>query len=559
MTTPTWLGRAAPWSIIAAATFVALAAGRDNSATNDEPYHLLAAWTYVHDGHADLNPEHPPLAKLLAGTALLPLGPRPAAGPPGRRLLALADEVHAFLYENRVPSITLLRAARAAQLSFLAALLSGVFLWTRRLWGEPAALVALLALACQPLVLGHAMVVHTDVAGAAGWVWTLSALQHWLDGHRHGWALTGAALGLALLAKFNTVLLVPVVVVMIAVRCVRTSRLTPLAQLAGTGAVAVAVLVAGYAPAVRHVTADEERATIAAHLGQWPGTATQAAVLQRVASASVPLAHYGLGLACVRAADAHGQGINFFMGRASVRGFPFYFPVAFALKTSLPFLLLAIWGLASALRERDRRDALPLLAIAVFCISLTGTSFNIGARHLMPLLPALAILAARHAARLPRLAMAALLAALAASPAIAFPHYIAHFSALIGGARNGARYLNDSNLDWGQDWRRLASRARHEGWQPITTVYLGAACPTCDLDGASDFIAAPHAVPSGYVAVSSFAAAVGPAYLAAAGDTDTATALAALLADLARRGEATGTIDRTITVYRLPGRTRPGS
>jgi hypothetical protein len=539
--------------VIAAATAAALAAGWDNSATNDEPYHLLAAWTYVHDGHADLNPEHPPLAKLLAGVALLPLDPRPAAGPPVRRLLVLADEVHGFLYANRAPSITLLRCARASQLLFLVALLAGVFLWAKRLWGETAGLLALLAVACQPLVLGHAMVVHTDIAGAAGWVWTLYALQRWLDGQRLGWALTGAALGLALLAKFNTLLLAPVVAVAVVAHCVRTRRGAPLVGLAGAGTLAAVVLVAGYAPAVRHVTAAEERATIAAHLGQWPGTAGQIATLESVAGGSVPLAHYGLGLACVRAADANGQGINVFMGRTSVRGFPLYFPVAFALKTSLPFLLLAVWGLVGAARDRDRRDVLPLLGCAVFCLSLPGTSFNIGARHLIPLLPALAVVAARHAARLPRPVLAALVVTLALSPVVAFPHYIAHFSALIGGARNGAHYLNDSNLDWGQDWRRLEARAGREGWQPMAIVYLGAGCPECDVPGSAQALADPGATPAPFVAVSSFAAVVGPSYLAATGDAEAARRLAALLADLGRRGRVLATVGSTLTVYGLPG------
>ncbi len=553
MITARFCERLAPWLIIAAAVAGAAAAGWDNSATNDEPYHVLAAWTYVRDGHADFNPEHPPLAKLLAGAALLALDPRPAAGPPVRRLLELADEVRGFLYGNRIASITLLRSARASQLLFLVALLAGVFLWTRRLWGERTALVAVLAVACQPLVLGHAMVVHTDVAGAAGWVWTLYALQRWLDGQRLGWVATGVALGLAMLTKFNTVLLVPVMAVAVVIACLRAKRLAALAGLAGAAALATAVVIAGYAPAVRHVTAAEERATIAAHLGQWPATAPQVVMLQKVAGVSVPLAHYGLGLACVRAADANGQGINVLMGQTSTRGFALYFPVAFALKTSLPFLLLAVCGLVAAAVRRDRRDLVPLLAAAVFCISLAGTTFNIGARHLMPLLALLAVVASRHAARLPRAALAILAVALALAPIVAFPSYIAHFSTLVGGARNGARYLNDSNLDWGQDWRRLAGRARREGWQPMTMIYLGAACPECDVPGSVQLLADLHTAPARFVAVSSYAAAAGPDYLAATGDAEAARALAALLADLGRRGQVLASIGHTITVYRLSG------
>jgi hypothetical protein len=550
---PVPLRRVAPWLIGAAAVVAAGLAGWDNSATNDEPYHLLAAWTYVHDGHADLNPEHPPLAKLVAGAALLLLDPRPSPLPPVRRLFALNDDVHRFLYENDVPAITMLRVARCAELAFLAALLAGVYLWARSLWGPDAALLALLAVAAQPLVLGHAMVVHTDVAGAAGWVWTLYAAQRWIAGARRGWLAAGAALGLALLAKFNTVLLVPVLALAALLRCRQLKRLAPLAELVGSLAVAGAVLVAGYFPAVRNVGLDEERATIAAHLGQWPGHAGEIAATQRLAAISVPLAHWRLGVGCVQAASEAGQGFNVLLGRTSVRGFALYFPIAFAVKTSLPFLLLVVGGLVGSALRRDHRDLVPLVAAAVFCASLVGTTFNIGARHLLPLLPLLAVVASRHAFLLPGRIRLALAAALVASPVLAYPSYIAHFSALVGGSRYGARYMNDSNLDWGQDWRRLAERAERERWSPMTVVYVGAGCPECDLPGSVSFTDTLRAPESGYVAVSSWAAAAGADYLAATGDPASARALRGLLADLARRATAVADIGHTIAVYHLPG------
>ena len=39
---------------------------------------------------------------------------------------------------------------------------------------------------------------------------------------------------------------------------------------------------------------------------------------------------------------------------------------------------------------------------------------------------------------------------------LTFPFYISYFNETIGGSINGYKYVADSNLDWGQDLKRLA-------------------------------------------------------------------------------------------------------
>lgn len=543
-----WL---APAAIIAAACALAAAAGWRNSATNDEPYHILASYAYVHDGVGDLNPEHPPLVKLLAGLAIAPLGLRGTEAPPVARLLVLAPEVRRFLYANTAPPQTILTVARLAMLPFLGLLLLAVYLWASDLGGRRAGLLALLATAFQPLVLGHAFVVHTDIAAAAGWTWSLFLLHRWLAGRRRAWLGLGVALGVALLVKFSAVYLLPIVGVAVLWRMRTGLRARLLAEAAGAIALAGAVVIAGTWPAVRDASSDLERDVIAAQLGQWPGTHAAVERLQRLVPVSRPLAQYALGLAYVAVNNARGQGINFFLGRTSTQGFLAYFPVALALKTTLPFLLLALWGIGAAVRRREAGDALALLAAALYLLASLGTSYNIGARHLMPVLALLAIPAARRAAAWRPRNQAVLAAALVGPALLAFPHYIAHFSLLVGGRSHGTRYLNDSNLDWGQDWLRLADLARERGWRPIEYVYLGAAFPGHDLPGGRDYIESGDQPHPGLVAISSFAAAVGPEYLAALRQGDDARRLAALLAAVRQRGEKLADVGGTIRLYRL--------
>ncbi len=539
-------------AIILAALGLAVAAGWNNSATNDEPYHILAAFSYVHDGHGDLNVEHPPLVKLLAGVALLPLRLRGTATPPVRRLGVLSEEVRRFLYFNTAPAETILRAARLPQIVFLALLLAGVYAWSVWAFGRRAALLAAIAVACQPLVLGHAFVVHTDIAAAAAWTWSLFLLHRWLTGWRMGWLPFGAVLGLALLVKFSAVYLVPLAAVAALVAVLRFKRSVELVHLASACAIALAIVVVGTAIPLRNADLQEERDTIAATLRLWPGTARLAQRLETVAGVSRPLAHYALGLTYVAQTNIHGQGINFFFGRTGVEGFTWYFPAALVLKTSLPFLAMAGLGLAGAARKRVGVDLALLLAAAYYLAISLGASYNIGARHLMPMLPLLAIVGAHHAAALARPLRLVLAACLALPAAVAFPHYIAHFNVLVGGAQRGARFLNDSNLDWGQDWARLAREAGRHGWRPMAYVYLGAGYPRHDIPEAVDALDAATLPKATYLAVSSYAAAVGVPYLEALRYRDEATRLAALLELARRRGVPVGEVGHTITVYRLP-------
>jgi 4-amino-4-deoxy-L-arabinose transferase-like glycosyltransferase len=541
--------------IVALAVIAAAAAGWRNSATNDEPYHLLAAHSYVEEGVGDLNPEHPPLVKLVAGAALAPLGLRGTAAPPVARLLRLSEEVRAFLYANsRRPATILLAGRLAVLLVFLPALLWGTWRWARELGGPRAALVALVAVSAQPLVLGHAFVVHTDVPEAAAWIWALYFLHALLRGRPRAWPGLGAALGAALLVKFSAVFLVAIVVVAVLARMRRPGGGPVATRAAAAVALAGCLLVAGYAVALRNTSAAVERATIARHLGLWPGTAPLSHALQRLAGVSRPLAHFGLGLAYVAETSSHAQGINVFLGKLSPYGFFWYFPVAFALKTTAPFLALAVIGVLAGVRRRDAPDQLLLFAVGLYLVVSLGTSYNIGARYLLPIVAPLAILAGRAVATWSARGRGLAIGLLGVAAAVPFPHYIAHFTALIGGARNGAAFLNDSNLDWGQDWRRAATtvaRLRRAG-EAVTYVYLGAGFPAYYIPASRNFLDAETAAPSGLVMVSSYAKVAGAAYLDALGERRTAADLRRYLQEVTGSGEVLADVGHTIRIYRLP-------
>ena len=133
---------------------------RRESQTWDEGNHIYAG--YMSWIHADfgLNPEHPPMLKLLATAPLLSL---PLKAPKlqdryfkEEAFLGGKD----FLYQNDADMILFRTRMAAATLTLLLALL--VFLATKEMFGTGAAFIALALLAFEPNLLAHGALVTTD-------------------------------------------------------------------------------------------------------------------------------------------------------------------------------------------------------------------------------------------------------------------------------------------------------------------------------------------------------------------------------------------------------------
>ncbi len=193
---------------------------------------------------------------------------------------------------------------------------------------------------------------------------------------------------------------------------------------------------------------------------------------------------------------------TFLLGELSDTGFPHYFLVTFLLKTPVPLLLLVAVAL-SRLPRLDRRDAVFLwLPVLVYAASTFGRGLQIGHRHLLPLYPFLFVAAGEAAARLwswrrpVGLVTVIVLGAWYAGGTLGnHPHHLAYFNELGGGPRNGWRLLVDSNLDWGQDLKRLAVWMRQNGVARIKLSYFGSAPPSyygIDAEALPGYTA-PHA------------------------------------------------------------------
>lgn len=435
---------AAVLASVLAASLLGRALIRASGPTYDEPVHLSAGFTDLVDGRYRLNAlDHPPLGEMWAALPLLGMRLDRFSAHPAwieRQVYHFGD---LFLYHNRVAADVLLGAARTWSLVTLTALVAlALVAWAWRLEGPAAGWGAAVALGfCVPW-FSNAALVTTDAPSAALFFASCALLAAPRRTART-WALAGAAVGAALAAKFNMILLPALVgfALVTEARAEKTRR-------ARAGDVALAVGVSIFVLALVYRFS---------FVSLW------------FDGLSATLSRLSQG----RAAYLHGS--------YSSDGWWWYFPAAFILKTPLALLLLGGLGAYAALRRPRAEAAWVLIPPAGYFVAALTSKTEIGYRHLLPVYPFVCLWAGLAAAWLwkrgaaARAGLAILGAWLAGSVLANAPHSLSYFNELALG--RGDRWLADSNLDWGQDLPALARELAARGNPPVVLSYFGAGDP----------------------------------------------------------------------------------
>jgi hypothetical protein len=502
------------------------------SAIADERSHIPAGYGYLHGLDYDLNPEHPPLVKVLAAAPMLFMNVNAPSesGDSYRWPNAQWDYGTRLLYYSGNNADLLIRMARVFPILLTLGLALFVYYWSSQMMGRHWALLPASLVAFSPTFLAHGHYVTTDVGAALGFVVaTYFFLKLLEEPTRRRIIIAGLVFGLAQLMKFSVVLLAPYFVILTAVWLVigYRSRLQAEAgafrkRLIRYSASVAAVIAIGYGavvyPAYLALTwnyPQEKQVSdtrqilndiIASTPSGKPFGVSRAAADINVWLAgnpvTRPLAHYMLGV-MMASWTAGISKPTYFFGRVVPGGVPLYFPALFLLKEPIPVLamtLLALgYGLARLRARKKKRgnktaegDAASILdltkiAMAIFVTLYWAMSiaspYNIGYRHVLPTLPFVYILIslswkswAENGSRatLKRLALAAAIVCIAAESIIVAPYFLSYFNLLGGGVWGGYRYVTDSNYDWGQDLLRLKQWAdAHPEVQKIAVDYFG--------------------------------------------------------------------------------------
>ena len=473
--------------LVMAANLVSVTARK--SITADEIVLIPAAYYYYVDADVNLIGQHPPVCKLLAGLPLLFLQPnewKPVKTDPDARpdQQEWAYIVH-FWQDNRAQFEAMSFWSRIPMIALTLALGALLFFFTRDLLGPRVALLAVALFAIEPTILAHGRVVQTDIPAAFGLLLSVYAIWKYIRGP--GWksaCFLAVSAAVALLSKYSMLVVVPAIFATIGVLfCLAGANRRGLLRDAGVAAaVLLAVINAAYF--------FHNRALTSADL-KWindvfPGSSGFMTVALQILRSLLPTdLVMGIYWQFHHARIGHPAGL---LGMHSNHGWWYYFPVAFAFKTTIPFLVLSIvsfvWAVRRVGREREGRWLVLLVPLVLYTGLMLISPIDIGIRYYLPGYIFFVILSAALLDSLLRYRGAALGRFAAKAAAVAalgwmgleairtYPHYIPYMNQLAF-ARPHWWYLSDSNLEWGDDSRELAAWLRARGETRVRGLLLG--------------------------------------------------------------------------------------
>lgn len=451
----------------------------------DEGVHLTAGYSYLVQKEIVLNPEHPPLAKILPALLIAPMNP---AFPwdnlensnqwnvAGQFFYDVGNNADKMLFWGRLPAI-------------LFSLILGwlIFIWCRELAGSAAGLMALLLYIFDPNILAHSRYITTDIAITLGFVSSLYFFYKYTQNpSKKNLLLFAIIFALTQVIKFSALLLWPLIIFYGLISTLKAKNYLYAIISAFLATVLVIVVVYFFQP--------------------FP---------------------YIEGIKALAEHEAGGH-YSYLMGEYDEHGFWYYFPFAFLVKTPLLTLFLLIISISLFINYIKNKKQIvgswfaklkqfikniPLIywmivgfPVFYFIISMINR-INIGIRHLLPIYPFIFMFISITLYKIKikkikifKIIFSVLIAGLIIESIIIYPNYLPYFSPLIGGSNQGHKYLLDSNLDWGQDLKKLKNYLNDNNISdPVYLSYFGKASP--DYYEINHLPLEPH-IKKGWIAIS---------------------------------------------------------
>lgn len=415
----------------------------------DEGVHLTAGYSYLINRQIELNPEHPPLVKLISAAMVWPLH---SVFPwhdlkdanqwdvAGKFFYDFGNQADLILFLGRLP------------IMFCSLLLGWlIFKWAKKISGVKAGLFALALFVFDSNILAHSRYITTDIAVSLGFLATLYYFCQYCEKPKtKNLFILLFIFAFAQITKFSTLILWPIIIIATFFSKLKARQ---------AGKLIIGLMLATFWVVFIFYFGD--------------------------------INQYYEGLQLLADHEKYGH-YTYLLGDYE-NYFRWYFPITFLVKTPLTTLLLILIAAVIFIAKNAHIRCLRLISldkyliflfpILYFIISMIN-KINIGIRHLMPMYPFLFIFIAmvifhpQFKNKIIKIISAALLLFFIIESMIIYPNYLGYFSLLVGGPSHGHKYILDSNLDWGQDLKKLKKYlARSNISQPIYLAYWGKASP----------------------------------------------------------------------------------
>lgn len=501
------------WFFLAMMLFVhaalAFSAARKLTVTHDEYWHLPIGLLSWKTGRFNYDVINPPLVRLWGSLPLLftdaqidEIPVNEDAGAYGNSFMKRNPENHHHYFLLGRCMIILLSLATGVLLA----------IWARQLSGEKSAYLVILLWTFSPNILAHASLMTHDFAVTGFFAITMFCGWQFAMKPSWRWSLTtGFVLGFALLAKFTSIILIPLLMISFVLLRFRNSQIKTtltkfdvLKKWSILFFVAIFLLNAGYffsgtGDSLRNYSFKSQNMKNLAATFAW------------VNQLPLPVPHdYVAGFDTLRNFMEQPQPcyLNF---EWNTTGYWDYYIMGLLYKVphstqilfmvSMAFLLLWIrkaMNLWVNMKDENNEHAkeefdsviskiriqffltIPIVSLIVIASS---SGNQLGLRYVLPIFPFLFLMICPISESIDfnkkqnASVLLAVMIALIPLSARYHPGHLAYFNELAGGPVGGRAYLIDSNLDWGQDLWQVRNYIEANDSGKVNLVYFGTMPP----------------------------------------------------------------------------------
>ena len=455
------------------------------SLTNDEFYNIPAGYYNLAARDFAINNVHPPLIRIIAAAPLFPLHLNtPPRQPSDNAIRGGHETFSAFWFANlsRLDEIAFWSRVPMVALTLLLGVV--IFVFARKLFGPRAALFAVLLFNLEPTVLAHGRIVQTDVPAALAYAFFCLALFRFAEEPTTARTLiAGLACAFSLLTKSSLIVTVPMFAFVAALLFWRAPRQNQnrfsLALRIG-GAMLIAILVI-------NATYFFQRLPLEAGDTHWLAAefpSRFSVIMNAMAAFSAIVPPYFLFVFCVVSGINHEGWPASLLGVYSRTGWWYYFPVAFALKTTIPFLLISLgsvsWSSWKVFAKKKTAFLWLIVPAAIYAALTMSSNINIGIRHFLPVFPFLFILGGALLDHLLKsrfrktasIIVVVLIGVMTIEAVRVYPNQMNYLNQLAW-SHPHYYYLSDSNVEWGEDTGELARYLRAHDETKVRAALLG--------------------------------------------------------------------------------------
>jgi len=507
-------------SITLILAILAFGSSAGDSLTVDESPHIAAGYSYVVEGDYRLNPEHPPLPKLLSGISIWvgdKITHQNIYFP--NNISAWTDKVnaqwdmgYAFLFKSGNDANTIIWWARLPTIIVLLLglpyIIYSVFYHTK---DKSIALISGILYAFSPNIIAHGRLVTTDLIASLSFLIVIDIWIRYLQNQsgKNIFYLI-LAIAFAFLSKFSTILLLPLIFltgfgyIWIKYWSYNQQILSKSLILIRDGIiVALGVFVIinfVYWITMRNMSIDTQLQLVQE---SFPQDNQISDITKQTLSNIIQfpgLQYFGqylLGQAMV-VQRVGGGNTTFLLGKFTNQSFIEYFPLTYLLKENIAIILTLIAIILASIigiikhfnfkifgKYKTKilnywyEITVFIMIIIYWFISIRG-NLNLGIRHILPavtltyILIAFGIVKILIPLRFSKVLLSVFLIWYITTTILVYPSYISNLN-ILSGQNQGYQIFTDSNLDWGQDLNRLNNWTKQKNIDILYIDYFGVA------------------------------------------------------------------------------------